>query len=95
MVPFYIGYFVVSNIRLCEYLVCGRGAANLRLGIQMRNNFGHCPCASLLALALFWLNNFSLELYHEPFIEQSGNALYDPSKCCFFSQVSAKLSTSE
>lgn len=39
MVPFYIGYFVVSNIRLCEYLVCGSGAANLRLCIQMRNDF--------------------------------------------------------
>lgn len=63
MVPFYIGYFVVSNIRLCEYLVCGRGAANLRPGIQMGNNFGYCPCTSLLALVLFWLNTFSLELY--------------------------------
>lgn len=102
MVPFYIGYFVVSNIRLCEYLVYGSGAANLRLCIRMRNTLSerergvdHYPCSSLLPLALFWLDNFSLELQHELFIEQLGDALPDPNKCRFSSWVSTKLWTLE
>ena len=39
MVPFYIGYFVVSNIRLCEYLAYGIGPTNLRLQIPVRTLF--------------------------------------------------------
>jgi len=50
MVPFYIGYFVVSNIRLCEYLVYDNGAANLRLHIQMRNNFAERERDVLVAI---------------------------------------------
>lgn len=69
MVPFYIGYFVVSNIRLCEYLAYGIGPTNLRLQIPVRTLFflrgwcvGHYPCIFFLPLALSWLDKFCLGL---------------------------------
>lgn len=72
MVPFYIGYFVVSNIRLCEYLVYGSVASNFS-----ERCVGRYAHSSLLPLALFWLDNFSLELnaLALTLIEQVGDTL--------------------